>query len=68
MQLVAQTAARYGVADVFDQVQNVHGGTQHLQGLRLFGNDVELALPAYDAGVHAVERYSRNIAHPEAVA
>jgi soluble lytic murein transglycosylase-like protein len=62
MQLMAKTAARYGVADIFDPAQNVRAGTQHLQELlALFGNDVELALAAYNAGVQAVERHGRKI-------
>jgi soluble lytic murein transglycosylase-like protein len=59
---MAKTAARYGVADIFDPAQNVRAGTQHLQELlALFGNDVELALAAYNAGVQAVERHGRKI-------
>jgi soluble lytic murein transglycosylase-like protein len=62
MQLMAPTAARYGVADVFDPSQNVRAGTQHLAELLvLFGNDMDLALAAYNAGVQAVERHGRKI-------
>lgn len=62
MQLMAPTAARYGVSDVFDPSQNLRAGTQHLQELlHLFGNDLELALAAYNAGAQAVERHGRKI-------
>jgi soluble lytic murein transglycosylase-like protein len=62
MQLMAPTAARYGVSDVFDPSQNVRAGTQHLQELlRFFDNDLELVLAAYNAGVNAVERHGRKI-------
>ena len=70
MQLMARTASRYGVSDLFDPSQNVRAGTQHLQELLLlFGNDLELVLAAYNAGVHAVERHGRKIPpYPETLA
>ena len=48
----------------------MRAGTLHLQELlRLFGNDVELALAAYNAGADAVERYGRKIPpYPETLA
>ena len=62
MQLMATTAAQYGVSDRFDPVQNVRAGTQHLRELlALFGNDLELTLAAYNAGAAAVERHGRKI-------
>jgi soluble lytic murein transglycosylase-like protein len=70
MQLMGPTAARYGVSDLFDPSQNVRAGTQHLRDLLLlFGNDLELTLAAYNAGVHAVERHGRKIPpYPETLA
>jgi soluble lytic murein transglycosylase-like protein len=70
MQLMPPTAARFGVTDPFDPVQNIRGGTQYLQELlRRFGNDVELALAAYNAGEAAVERYGRKVPpYPETIA
>jgi len=62
MQLMAPTAARYGVSDRLDPSQNLRAGTQHLRELlELFANDLELALAAYNAGVQAVERHGRRI-------
>jgi soluble lytic murein transglycosylase-like protein len=62
MQLMAKTAKRYGVADVFDPAQNVRAGTQHLSELlAFFGNDLALALAAYNAGTDAVLRHGRKI-------
>ena len=56
MQLMPATARRYGVADPFDPVQNVRGGTAHLRDLvDKFG--VVLALAAYNAGEGAVRRH-----------
>ncbi len=58
LQLMPQTAARFGVADVFDAEQNVEGGARYLSWLleRFEGNS-ELALAGYNAGEGAVERY-----------
>jgi soluble lytic murein transglycosylase-like protein len=62
MQLMAGTAARYGVTDLFDPRQNVRAGARHLRELLdVFDNDVELALAAYNAGAAAVERAGRRI-------
>ena len=70
MQLMPPTAARFGVTDPFDPAQNIRGGTQYLQELlRRFGNDLELALAAYNAGEGAVERYGRKMPpYPETIA
>lgn len=62
MQLMPATARRYGVADSFDPVQNLHGGTQYLRDLlKLFNSDVGLALAAYNAGERAVLKHGRRI-------
>lgn len=55
MQLMPQTARRFGVADPLDPAQNVAGGAAYLKFLLgLFNNDVSLALAAYNAGEGAV--------------
>jgi soluble lytic murein transglycosylase-like protein len=57
MQLMPQTAQRFGVVDPFDPAQNIAGGAAYLKWLLgLFGGDVELALAAYNAGEAAVIR------------
>jgi soluble lytic murein transglycosylase-like protein len=62
MQLMPQTARRYGVANVFDPAENVRAGAQYLSDLlKLFGNNLRLALAAYNAGEGAVLKYGRNI-------
>ena len=62
MQLMPDTARRYGVADPYDPAQSIRGGAQYLRDLlRLFGNDLKLALAAYNAGEKAVVRYGRRI-------
>lgn len=55
MQLMPETASMLGVRDSFDPEQNIHGGVRHLRALiDRFGNDVPLALAAYNAGEKAV--------------
>jgi len=58
MQLMPETAALMGVSDPFDPEENVAGGVKYLKlCLKRFGDDVTLALAAYNAGPAAVERY-----------
>lgn len=60
MQLMPQTARRYGVRDVMDPVQNIHGGVKYLHDLLvMFKGNIELAVAAYNAGENAVMRYGR---------
>ena len=58
MQLIPATAVRFGVADSWDPIQNIKGGTAYLHWLiRHFDGKVDLVLAAYNAGEGAVERY-----------
>ncbi len=58
MQLMPATAAMYKVGNSFDPDQNIHAGTQHIAYLlRLYGNNMELALAAYNAGEGNVKKY-----------
>jgi soluble lytic murein transglycosylase-like protein len=51
MQLMPQTAIRFGVHDRFDIEQNLRGGVAYLAWLiRLFNGDLRLAVGAYQAG------------------
>ncbi|HMV83882.1 MAG TPA: lytic transglycosylase domain-containing protein [Blastocatellia bacterium] len=62
MQLMPETAARLGVRNIHDPVENVEAGTRYLRGLiDLFGGDINLALAAYNAGEGAVLKYGRRI-------
>ncbi len=58
MQLIPATARRFGVADVFNARDNIHGGSKYLRWLlAYFEGDVKLALAGYNAGENAVNRY-----------
>ena len=62
MQLMPGTAAQYGVTNAYDPVQNIRAGVAYLKSLIVrFGNDVSLALAAYNAGPGAVEKYGRAV-------
>jgi soluble lytic murein transglycosylase-like protein len=57
MQLMPATATRFGVSNPYDPLQNVHAGARYLKFLiDRFGQDVSLALAAYNAGEDAVDR------------
>ncbi|WP_295590422.1 lytic transglycosylase domain-containing protein [uncultured Lamprocystis sp.] len=57
MQLMPGTAARYGVKDSFNPIENLRGGAAYLRDLLdLFGQDLTLALAGYNAGENAVIR------------
>lgn len=57
MQLMPYTAARVGVRDVFNPVENIRGGMKHMRHLLdKFDNDLFLSLAAYNAGENLVQR------------
>ena len=57
MQLMPATASRFGVANPYDPRENVRAGARYLKFLMdRFGQDVRLALAAYNAGEEAVDR------------
>ena len=62
MQLMPETARRYGVSDRVDPGQNIRGGASYLRDLlEQFDQDLKLALAAYNAGENAVLKYGRQI-------
>jgi soluble lytic murein transglycosylase-like protein len=66
MQLMPDTARRYGVEDPLDPAQNIRGGARYLRDLlRMFRNDVGLAVAAYNAGEGNVLRHGGIPPFPE---
>ena len=62
MQLMPDTAARYGVTNPFDVAQSIMGGTRYLKDLlKMFNGRVDLALAGYNAGEGAVMKYGYTI-------
>lgn len=58
MQLIPDTAARFGVRNIRDAAQNIRGGMAYLRWLMAyFEGDMRLVAAAYNAGERAVERY-----------
>ncbi|MCV3272865.1 lytic transglycosylase domain-containing protein [Roseobacter sinensis] len=58
MQLMPDTAARFGVADSFEASQNIAGGVKYLDWLmEEFGGDPVLVLAGYNAGEGSVRSY-----------
>jgi soluble lytic murein transglycosylase-like protein len=67
MQLIPETAQRYGGGNLYDPEQNVEAGTTYLRALldRYDGN-IDKSLAAYNAGEHLVDRVGGVPAIPEA--
>jgi len=58
MQLIPETADRFGVRDPFDPEQNVRGGLAYLRWLiARYDGDIARVAGAYNAGEGAVDRY-----------
>ncbi|MGA8142832.1 MAG: lytic transglycosylase domain-containing protein [Candidatus Acidiferrales bacterium] len=57
MQLIPETAQRFGVGNPYDPAQNVEAGTTYLKALLdRYNGDLNKSLAAYNAGEHAVDR------------
>ena len=68
MQLLPETAARFGVQNVFDPQENIDAGTHYLSVLLArYNNDLVLALAAYNAGPERVLQFGRVPPYPETV-
>ena len=66
MQLVPETARRFGVSNTFDVVENIQGGARYLKYLLdLYKGNYPLTLAAYNAGEAAVARHGGVPPYPE---
>lgn len=66
MQLIPETAKRFGVSDVFDPMENIEGGARYLEYLlEMFHGNPMLAVAAYNAGENAVTKYGDVPPYPE---
>lgn len=62
MQLMPDTARRYGVSDRHDAAQNIDGGTRYLKDLlAMFNSNLKLAVAGYNAGEGAVMKYNYSV-------
>ena len=62
MQLMPETAKRYGVSNPKDASQNIDCGTRYLKDLlKMFNSNLKLAVASYNAGEGAVKKYNNAI-------
>lgn len=62
MQLMPDTAKRFGVKNIYNPEQNIKGGVKYMRWLlNRFDGDVRLALAGYNAGEGAVKKYGNQI-------
>lgn len=66
MQLIPETAQRFGVKDAYKAEDNIKGGLAYLRWLlAYYKGDVELVAAAYNAGEGAVDKYRGVPPYPE---
>jgi soluble lytic murein transglycosylase-like protein len=62
MQLMPETAKRYGITDLLNPLENLRAGARYLRDLlALFNNNLELVIAAYNAGEGAVRKFGNAI-------
>jgi len=62
MQLMPDTAKRYGVTNITDPYQNVDGGSRYLRDLlAMFNSNLSLALAAYNSGENNVKKHGNQV-------
>ncbi len=68
MQLMPATAEQYGVKDRFDPIENIEGGSKYLKDLiKIYDQNLELILAAYNAGQEAIKKYEGIPPYPETI-
>ncbi len=66
MQLMPETAEKYGVEDLYDPRQNILGGVKYLRDLiNSFDRKTDYVLAAYNAGHNAIKKYGGIPPFPE---
>lgn len=66
MQLMPQTAAIYGIRDLYNPRQNIEGGVRHLRYLLVkYNYKLSHVIAAYNAGETAVRKYAGIPPYPE---
>lgn len=66
MQLMPDTALTYGAANAFDPAENIEAGVRYLKELfRMYQDDLDQILAAYNAGPDALKKYSGIPPFPE---
>lgn len=66
MQLMPETAKKYGVDDLFDVRENIEGGVRYLKDLiKAYDGKADLVLAAYNAGQEAIKKYGGIPPYPE---
>jgi soluble lytic murein transglycosylase-like protein len=58
MQMMPETASRYGVRDIYNPVENIRAGVKHIKYLsEMFDHKYSHVIAAYNAGENAVKQY-----------
>jgi soluble lytic murein transglycosylase-like protein len=66
MQLIPETAERFGVKDAYKAEENIKGGLAYLRWLlAYYKGDIELVAAAYNAGEGTVDKYKGVPPYPE---
>ena len=66
MQLMPETARRFGVKNLNSLEENIQGGARYLKFLlKEFGGNAKLALAAYNAGENSIRKYNGVPPFPE---
>lgn len=66
MQLIPETAQRFGVRNVWDPIDNLRGGMSYMRWLLdHFNGNLNLALAGYNAGEKSVQQYGGIPPFPE---